>query len=232
MRHNVITPAKANQLFWLGRYAERVYLSLHFLRRYYDRMIDYDRTQYYNELRKRLDVNRQYSDNESFRLGYMYDRENPGSLMASLAAAHDNAILMREELSSETLAYIQMSLQHLLRSADKKESNITDLQCITDYLLAFWGSVDERIYDNRVVALLHVGRLLESLDMHVRFDYPFHRVKDIFSKLNDCVPYLSPIFNKERMDELGGLLEEKDYEDCKEGFKSRVLGLINGIVKI
>ena len=31
---------KANRLYWLGRYTERVYISLHLLRRYYDRMID------------------------------------------------------------------------------------------------------------------------------------------------------------------------------------------------
>ena len=29
-----ISDTKANRLFWLGRYAERAYLSIHFLRRY------------------------------------------------------------------------------------------------------------------------------------------------------------------------------------------------------
>lgn len=32
----ILTATKANQLFWLGRYVERVYLSLHLMRRYYD----------------------------------------------------------------------------------------------------------------------------------------------------------------------------------------------------
>lgn len=35
-----ISAMKANRLYWLGRYTERVYTSLHFLRRCYDRMID------------------------------------------------------------------------------------------------------------------------------------------------------------------------------------------------
>ena len=40
MTFNAISANKANRLYWLGRYTERVYLSLHFLRRYYDQMID------------------------------------------------------------------------------------------------------------------------------------------------------------------------------------------------
>ena len=35
-----ISATKANRLYWLGRYAERVYISLHLLRRYYDKMTE------------------------------------------------------------------------------------------------------------------------------------------------------------------------------------------------
>ena len=35
-----ISAAKANRLYWLGRYAERAYLNLHLLRKYYDKTID------------------------------------------------------------------------------------------------------------------------------------------------------------------------------------------------
>ena len=45
---------KANRLFWLGRYTERVYISLHLLRRYYDRMID-GQPKDYEEFYQKLD---------------------------------------------------------------------------------------------------------------------------------------------------------------------------------
>ena len=40
MKTTAISSGKANRLFWLGRYAERAYLSLHFLRRYFDLYLD------------------------------------------------------------------------------------------------------------------------------------------------------------------------------------------------
>ena len=40
VKNNIISAAKANRLYWLGRYEERVYLTLHLLRKCYDKMID------------------------------------------------------------------------------------------------------------------------------------------------------------------------------------------------
>ena len=37
---NLISVTKANSLYWLGRYEERVYITLHLLRKCYDKMID------------------------------------------------------------------------------------------------------------------------------------------------------------------------------------------------
>ena len=37
---NLISATKANSLYWLGRYEERVYITLHLLRKCYDKMID------------------------------------------------------------------------------------------------------------------------------------------------------------------------------------------------
>lgn len=39
-----LSTTKANRLFWLGRYAERVYIALHLLRKHFDLMIDEDVT--------------------------------------------------------------------------------------------------------------------------------------------------------------------------------------------
>lgn len=169
--NNAISAIKANRLYWLGRYTERVYISLHLLRRYYDKMIDGEPKEY-EEYYQKLDTNNPYPDRESFRIGYMYDEKNPCSLISGLTAANDNAIVLREEIMSETLSYIELSLSCIRKSAEKKDDNITDLQPITDYLLAFWGSVDERVFDERVRNFLRIGKLVENMDMHIRFDYP------------------------------------------------------------
>lgn len=42
----ILSPSKANSLYWLGRYTERVYLELHLLRLCFDKMIDGDPQEY------------------------------------------------------------------------------------------------------------------------------------------------------------------------------------------
>ena len=40
VKSDVISATKANRLYWLGRYEDRVYMTLHLLNKCYDKMID------------------------------------------------------------------------------------------------------------------------------------------------------------------------------------------------
>ncbi|MDD6890613.1 MAG: alpha-E domain-containing protein [Bacteroidales bacterium] len=226
---NAISATKANRLYWLGRYAERVYLSLHLLRKSYDTMID-GAGQGYLDYYKRLDASSVYPDKLSFMLGYMYDEKNPNSLLSGIERANDNAIVLREEIMSETLSYIQLSLVRLKEAAAAGTTNITDLQCITDYLLAFWGSAEERIYDDTIRALMRIGRLVENIDMHLRFDYPFYRVKESFESLKRCAEDLEGIFDTMILAHVDELLTEEEY--CPENleYKFMLLKYVNHLV--
>lgn len=227
--YNAISAIKANRLYWLGRYTERVYISLHLLRRYYDKMIDGEPKEY-EEYYQKLDTSNPYPDTESFRMGYMYDEKNPCSIISGLIAANDNAIVLREEIMSETLSYIELSLSHIRKSAGKKDGNITDLQPITDYLLAFWGSIDERVFDDRVRNFLRIGKLVENIDMHVRFDYPFYRIQEAYESLKLCAETEEGIFDHMIMEHLDDLLQENVYDSSNLEYKTKVLKYINHLV--
>lgn len=227
--YNAISAIKANRLYWLGRYTERVYISLHLLRRYYDKMIDGEPKEY-EEYYQKLDTSNPYLDMESFRMGYMYDDKNPCSLISGLIAANDNAIVLREEIMSETLSYVELSLSHIRKSAEKKDGNITDLQPITDYLLAFWGSVDERVFDERVRNFLRIGKLVENMDMHIRFDYPFYRIQEVYESLKLCAETEEGIFDQMILEHLDGLLEEDMYDSSNLQYKATVLKYLNHLV--
>ena len=226
---NAISATKANRLYWLGRYAERVYLSLHLLRKSYDTMID-GQDQRYLDYYKQLDASNVYPDKLSFMLGYMYDDKNPNSLLSGIERANDNAIVLREEIMSETLSYIQLSLVKLKEAAAAGTTNITELQCVTDYLLAFWGSADERIYDDNIRALMCMGRLVENIDMHVRFDYPFYRIEESYERLKNIADDIEGIFDTMILDHLEELLTEDCYRPDDQGYKSMLLKYINHLV--
>ena len=109
VKNLIISASKANQLYWLGRYQERVYMTLHFLRKCYDQMID-GNPESYHTLREMLDPMHNYPNNEEFALGMVYDETNPSSVFSALNRAMDNAILLREDIYTETLSYIEMSI--------------------------------------------------------------------------------------------------------------------------
>ncbi len=226
-----ISPNKANRLFWLGRYTERVYTSLHQLRKCYDQMIDGNAEGYINYYNI-MNINNQYSDVPSFTSGLMYDKGNPASLISSLEAANDNAILLREEIMSETLSYIQMSRVKLDQAAVSSQSNITELQSITDYLLAFWGSVDERIFDERIKNFLETGRLVEYIDMHIRFDYNYHRISEAFEKLCRCYKVEEGMFDNSKLIKLESMLNADSYLPGDTTYKYTLLKYLNELITV
>ena len=180
-----VSSAKANRLYWLGRYAERVYLTLHMLRKHFDLMIDEDQDAYISFCSE-MGIENKYRSADDFTKRYLFDTSNPESVINMLERVKDNAMMLREEIMTETLCYIELSIAHM-NKPEVQNRGIEGLQRITDYILAFWGSIDERIVDNQIRHSIKFGKYLESLDLHIRFDYPFSRVNGIFNRMLDSI---------------------------------------------
>lgn len=175
VKSDILSAAKANRLYWLGRYEERVYMTLHLMGKCYDKMID-GTPEEYSDLWRKLDMTGMYSTQAEFGQGMLYDENNPCSLLSAQKAAMDNAILLREDILSETLSYIEMSLNLMRKCKQNGERNITALQPVIDWTLAFWGSAEQRVQNHQALNLIIIGRNVENFDMKTRFGYPFRRV--------------------------------------------------------
>ncbi|MFR9620768.1 MAG: alpha-E domain-containing protein [Rikenellaceae bacterium] len=229
----VITADKANRLFWLGRYAERVYISLHLLRRYYDKVIDGDIAnlkEYYSF----LGVNTSHSDelSEECQLSQLYDQSNICSIASSLGGANDNGIVLRRDITSESLSYIQMSQALLSECAVRCEKNITLLQPVTDYMLAFFGSIDERVFDENISKFLRAGRMVENIDLHLRFRYPFFRVEKAYLALKEIVKSVGAVVDTDSIEVLDELISPKRYHPEVESYRTRILTNLNNILLV
>ncbi|MFR9503876.1 MAG: alpha-E domain-containing protein [Rikenellaceae bacterium] len=228
---NVITADKANRLFWLGRYAERVYISLHLLRRYYDKAIDGNMSDL-NEYYRCLGGYGAYGDDEESKLAQLYDKENNFSIITSLDRANDNAIVLRHDITSESLSYIQMSQVLLDDCASVGENNITLLQPITDYMLAFFGSVDERVFNKRIRKYLKIGKMIENLDLHVRFNYPFFRIEEVYDTLKTYIKQIDVEVNESSLARLDEMIQDEVYNPASEQYKDSVVRSLNSLVLV
>ncbi len=219
--NSVVSTAKANRLYWLGRYAERVYLTLHMLRKHFDLMIDEDKDAYITFCSK-MGVENKYSSAEDFTKRYLFDSSNPESVINMLEGVKDNAMMLREEIMTETLCYIELSIAHM-NKPEVQSCGIEGLQRITDYILAFWGSIDERIVDNQIRHSIKFGKHLESLDLHIRFDYRFNRIEEIFNRMLHSIEKECYICNEMTLLMLKNQLNFDNYKNPE------VLQLVNGL---
>ncbi|MEI8087790.1 MAG: alpha-E domain-containing protein [Paludibacter sp.] len=208
-----ISTAKATRLFWLGRYAERVYIALHQIRKHYDLMIDEDETAYISFCNK-MGIENKYESSEDFMHKYLFDATNPDSVLSMLELVNDNAILLREEITSETLSYIQISISYM-KNIEEKGKTINELQTVTDYMFAFWGSMEERIFSSQIRHAIKFGKYLECLDLHLRFNYPFERIEQIFNRMMESVDKEYYICDEITLLQLEGQITFDNYKEYK-----------------
>ena len=152
----IISIGQTNQLFWLGRYSERVYTTLRLYSNRFDMMID-EIADSYMEFCRLVDIPDIYGSKEVFREKYPFDEENPDSIMSNLNRAYDNAIVLREEIGSETLSYIQLAIYEMNRARISK-APLIEMQRVMDNLLAFWGIADDSIDSEQVRDIIKVGK--------------------------------------------------------------------------
>lgn len=176
----IISLEKADHLFWLGRYTERVFTTLHTFFNYYDQMLDEDAAAY-RRFCEKLSIPMVYDSQEHFAETYLFSEYDPNSLVSNMLRAFDNAVVLRDELSSTTLAYIQLALD-CIRGAQGKHSLVYELQPVEDYLFAFWGCLDDNVEDEECRNIIKCGKYLERLDLYMRLDYSYPQIEKEFNK--------------------------------------------------
>ena len=231
VKNTIISASKANKLYWLGRYEERVYITLHLLRKCYDKMIDGDLEDYW-PIWQKLDTTGVYPTVEEFTLGMMYDEANPCTVIAAQTKAMDNAILLREDILSETLSYLEMSLALMKEYRDKQEKNVICLQPVIDWSLAFWGSAEQRLQNHKALYIMMMGRNVENLDMLLRFDYSYERVALAYDSLKHYCRQMLSIVNEDIEGELNNLIIEERFNLNDIEYKNKLFRLINQLVKV
>lgn len=235
MKHIIIGATVANQLFWLGRYAERGYLMMHLMRKAYDEVIDVpDGSSPYSDFLDKLGCYMSNSNMDTCdrMMDQLYDPATVTSLYNIIERMMDNAIVLRPYIFSESFSYIELCRDFLRRKSAVKEMNIATLQPITDWLLAFWGSIRERV-TGKPYTILEAGRLVEHLDMIIRFEYKHYRIDEAWCKLKVLMAEEPEMFDRVQ----AGRFEM--YTATREAFdrnikecKNEMIDALNGLIKV
>ena len=157
-----------------------------------------------------------YSGLDDFQNRYLFDPKNPDSIYSNLSRAYDNAIVLRSFITSETLAFVQLALNRLERGA-LADSAFLETQRVADWLLAFWGSVDDKVADVERRDLLKVGKYSERLDLMIRLDFPDRDIETVVPRLLSHTKRVAVLLNEDALKGLHALDElglEKNREEA------------------
>lgn len=202
------------RLYWLGRYSERVYTTIRLFSASFDRLIDLDGEEmvYINRFCSDLEIPSIYTDKDDFFFRYCFDREDPNSIYSNLLRAYDNCVTLREEIGSETVAYIQLALYEL-QKASLSLSPLVELQKADDNILSFWGITDDSIESENVRNLIKVGKRIERLDLYARLRRPAEDIRREAHRLAGRIPRTCLHYDEEKLREIV-ILAEAPTPDC------------------
>ena len=218
----IISLEQADRLYWLGRYAERVYTTLNIYSRSYDTMID-EITDSYEEFCKSIDIPNIYSSKEDFKNRYPFDPDNTDSIISNLNRAYDNAIVLRNSIGSECLAYIQLAIYEMNKAA-KSSAPLIEIQKVIDNLLAFYGIADDQIDSENVRNIIKAGKRIERIDLYARLGV---KKEELVREVDRMIPRVERSglpYDKEKLSEVISSMKEDDVDYYK------LVGLVEAIL--
>lgn len=177
-----ISIEQGDRLYWLGRYTERAFTTLKSLERLYDKVIDRDPFHYVKYL-ECLGLTDTYGNYKDFFRSFIFDKSNTASAAYSLERAYDNGIVLREEISTEALSYLQVASDRLDAASKKEQGLVVALMPIEDILFGFWGCIHDYIYDDEIKDIILCGKSVERLEMYIRLKYRENLISLEFNRL-------------------------------------------------
>lgn len=205
-----ISVEQTDELYWLGRYLERVYTTMRLYFVTYDSMID-QLGEEYGDFCRKLDIPNIYTSPEDFLRRYPFDETDANSLISNLKRAYDNAIVLREEIGSEALSYIQLCIYEMQRAAESK-APLMEFQRILDNLMAFWGICDDMIPSENVRNILKVGKRVERIDMYGRLHLSRGDLAREIHRLTGRIDRCDLRYRRDVLEHLAALIEAEEID--------------------
>lgn len=232
---SLLTTSKADNLYWLGRYTERVFTTLLRFFPFYDQVMDSD-VDAFRPFARALDLPEDFEDFDSFIQSFLYDQGNPNSVRSAMDCAFNNAVVLRPELGSRVLQYVEMALSSIADASSRSSEaeDIYDQRDITDDMLAFWGAIENSVVDQTLKSFLFVGKYLERLDLYTRLMVPVSELNPPLHKLVNYAMTLDgmpvPECFTSGLQWLIGQLPRRGYQELagtltqfQKGFSDRVI---------
>ena len=165
----IITANVATNLYWFGRYLERIEATIIEIVSEFDTIIDVDKDAG-KKLFEKLDIAIEYkSANEFLDVAIFGDHiSNLGQVMSY---ARENAIICRANIPTEAFgSVIELSNLFDQNSKSAYELDFKFIDNVLSLISEIWGELTQKLERNSSDYFIRMGKLIEKVDFHLRLE--------------------------------------------------------------
>lgn len=196
----LLTANVASNLFWLGRYLERMESNLRETVISFDEIIDIDKDSG-KKLFKNLEIDIEYKNaNDFLEVAVFGDHEaNINTLVENI---RENSIIARAYLDTDGFGSI-IEVSEFLKQG-KGENFVFDcffLEKVTARISEIWGALVKKQERNTSDYFIRLGKLVEKVDFHLRLKRDKNFSLILMDEIDSIVLRLNPEAELEPLDE-------------------------------
>lgn len=189
--NQLLTANVATNLYWLGRYLERIELTLFEINKAYDKVIDVDKdagVKLYNK----FGIDIAYTSSLDF-LSEAIRGDHEANLVNLMVNARENAIISRTNIDLSSFGKI-IELHELLQKMSKTSLIIDykDMDTVLSLLYAIWGTHEKKGQRKGSIYFLKLGKLVEEVDFRLRFNKKKRMTNLILKEIQHIFKILDP----------------------------------------
>lgn len=186
----LLTANVATNLYWLGRYIERIEATLLQIITAYDCIIDVDKEAGV-KLYKQIGVDLEYKNAQEF-LSQSILGEHSANLNVLMGYARENTIISRNYIDTEAFGEI-IALHGLFGNIAKSHLSIdyNFIDSAQSLICEIWGQFSKRELRKNSDYFLRLGKLVEEADFHFRFDKDKEHAMIIVDEIHAIIEILS-----------------------------------------
>ncbi|MBU0924001.1 alpha-E domain-containing protein [bacterium] len=214
----LITANVATNLYWFGRYLERIEATLLEIITASDKVIDTDK-QAGVKLFKKLEMDIEYKDTKDF-LNIAIFGNHDSNINNLMECARENAIISRADMYTEAFGSVIELSELIKRGSHLPQVDCSFLDEVLSLISAIWGKLTRRQKRDTSDYFIRLGKLVEKVDFHLRLERNKMFSLVVMEEIDKIVKILAP----------DAVFKPHDEKDSYEVILNSINAKINKII--
>jgi uncharacterized alpha-E superfamily protein len=214
----LITANVATNLYWFGRYLERIEATLLEIITASDKVIDTDK-QAGVKLLKKLEIDIEYKDTKDF-LNIAIFGNHDSNINNLMECARENAIISRADMYTEAFGSVIELSELIKRGSHLPQVDCSFLDEVLSLISSIWGKLTRRQKRDTSDYFIRLGKLVEKVDFHLRLERNKMFSLVVMEEIDKIVKILAP----------NAVFKPHDEKDSYEVILNSINAKINKII--